>query len=53
VPAVPPASIPPTSFDDTGPVRTVKPAEVPPPVATDLSSPSPDDDTGRYRPPRE
>lgn len=49
---VPPVADVPNSFDDTGPVRTVKPADVPPPAPLDVP-PASDDDTGRYRPPRE
>lgn len=61
---VPPVAVPPPSFDDTGPIKTI-------PVPTDLSGasasapvsdvpfdlpderPTTEDDTGRYRPPRE
>jgi len=55
---MPPLAVPPTSFDDTGPIRTVKPADVPivPESQTlpdELVPPASDDDTGRYRPPRD
>jgi hypothetical protein len=61
---VPSVAVPPPSFDDTGPIKTVhtttdlsgasqpQNADVPFDLPTEMPSAA-DDDTGRYRPPRE
>jgi len=62
--SAPALAVPPPSFDDTGPIKTVRTvtdlsgsgAVQPEPIPFETNEPLPpasDDDTGRYRPPRE